>query len=250
MTKPAGPLYVAADPSRNGSQLASSVSAAIEDEIIGLGWPVGEVIGTEAELVARFGISSPVLRQAAGILESHQVARMRRGPGGGLVVTAPDERSISTSVALYLEFLRADPRLVSEARASVELACVELAAQRIRDDDVPRLRELVAAEPERGRKGEFDCLKEVHLAIAELSGNPVLALFSRMLMSLLSGRAGPRRGRRPGDHLEDLERAHEEHCGIVEALAGGDAALARLRMLRHLETARYDSPWWREPPST
>jgi DNA-binding FadR family transcriptional regulator len=108
----------------------------------------------------------------------------------------------------------------------------------------------VAAEPERGARGEFECLQEIHLAIADLSGNPVLALFTRMLMSLLSGRAGPRRGRRPGDHLTELARAHEDHSRIVEALAGGDAALARLRMLRHLETARFDSPWWREPPST
>ena len=191
------PLYLQADPGRNGSQLAASVSAAIEDEIIRLGWPVGAVIGTEADLVDRFGISSPVLRQAAGILESHQVAKMRRGPGGGLVVTVPDERAIGTSVALYLEYLRVDPRLVSEARASVELACVELAAQRVTPEDIPGLREIVAAEPERAVKSDFECLQDLHIAIADLSGNPVLALFLKMLMSLLRGRAHPTAGAAP-----------------------------------------------------
>ncbi|HEX4865116.1 MAG TPA: GntR family transcriptional regulator, partial [Acidimicrobiales bacterium] len=149
MSEVAEPLYVTVDRAREGSQLAATVSAAIEDEIIKLGWPVGKVIGTEAELIARFGISSPVLRQAAGILESRQVAKMRRGPGGGLVVTAPDERSIGSSVALYLEYLQVDPRLVSEARASVELACIQLAAERITEDDLPRLRHIVGGELER-----------------------------------------------------------------------------------------------------
>ena len=89
------------------------------------------------------------------------------------------------------------------------------------------------AEAERAAKGDFECLQDVHLAIADLSGNPVLALFLKMLMSLLSGRAIQRQGRRPGDHKAEFERAHADHLGMVEALAGGDAPLARLCMLRH-----------------
>jgi len=246
MAEVAGPLYVPVDRAREGSQLASSVSAAIEDEIIKLGWPVGRVIGTEAELIARFGISSPVLRQAAGILESRQVAKMRRGPGGGLVVTAPDERSIGSSVALYLEYLQVDPRLVSEARASLELACIQLAAERITEADVPRLRQIVAEETERAANGDLECLTDLHVAIGDLCGNPVLALFLKTMLSLLSVRAVQRGGRRPGDHDDDVARVHAEHLSIVEALVGGDGAIARLRMLRHLETNRYDGPWWRE----
>jgi DNA-binding FadR family transcriptional regulator len=218
--------------------------AALEEEIIRLGWPVGSVIGTEAGLLNRFGVSPPVLRQAVSILESRQVARMRRGPGGGLVVTAPDETSVGTSVTRYFEYLRVQPHLVSQARASIEIACVELAAEHIDDSDVPRLRQIVGAEPARLQDGDLPCLVDIHLAIGDLSGNPVLALFLRMLMALLSARAADGRDPRATQRTSHLNHLHQEHTGIVEALAAGDGALARLRMMRHLEHTSADSLWW------
>jgi DNA-binding FadR family transcriptional regulator len=244
-TEPVQPLYPALDPRRHGSNLAAAIVAAIEEEIVRRGWPVGSVIATEAELLARFDVSSPVLRQAVGILESHQIARMRRGPGGGLVVTAPDESSVGNSVALYLEYLRVRPELVSEARAAVEIACIELAAARITEADVPRLRAVVDAELELARRGDYDSLAEVHLVIGELSGNPVLSLFLKMLMSLLISRSTAERDEwRTTDLAATIEEDHQDHLLIVEALAAGDGALARLRLLRHLEHSRFDSAWW------
>jgi DNA-binding FadR family transcriptional regulator len=195
------------------------------------------VIATEAELLERFGVSSPVLRQAVGILEREQIAKMRRGPGGGLLVLAPDERAIGHAVTMFLEFLRVEPELVSEARTFIEIACVELAAPRIRESDVPALRALVAAEPEVPNPENRGCLVDIHVAIAELSGNPVLALFVKMLHRLLTERAMSV----PAPEGEDLaaayRRVHQEHLDLVEALAAGDASLARLRMVRHLEHA-------------
>jgi len=229
------PLYPALDPQRHGSKLAGPVAAAIEEEIVRLGWPVGAVVATEAELLNRFGVSPPVLRQAVGILESNQIARMRRGPGGGLVVTAPDETSVGAAVALYLEYLKVQPSLVGQARVAIEIACIEMAAQRITDDDVVVLRELVNAEPTRAEEGDFTCLLDVHLAIGELSGNPVLSLFLKMLTSLLVARSTKEGQDRSSQYSSNFDDEHRDHLGIVEALTAGDASLARLRMVRHLE---------------
>jgi DNA-binding FadR family transcriptional regulator len=247
-SEPVQPLYPALDPQRHGSNLAAAVVAAIEEEIVRRGWPVGTVIATEAELLERFDVSSPVMRQAVSILESNQIARMRRGPGGGLVVIAPDETSVGNSVALYLEYLRVRPELVSEARAAVEIACVELAAARIGEADVAPLRALVDAESERALRGDYDSLADIHLAIGELSGNPVLSLFQKMLTSLLISRSTAERDRwRTRDLTDLIEQDHRDHLAIVEALAAGDGAMARLRMVRHLEHSRYDSAWWQPP---
>jgi DNA-binding FadR family transcriptional regulator len=247
LSEPNRPLYPPIETRAQGSTLAATVVAELEEEIIRLGWPVGSVLGTEAGLLNRFGVSPPVLRQAVSILESRQVARMRRGPGGGLVVTAPDETSVGTSVTRYFEYLRVQPHLVSQARASIEIACVELAADQITEADVPGLRQLVRAEPARLQDGDLPCLVDVHLAIADLSGNPVLAIFLRMLMSLLTARAADGRDPRATRHSSHLNHLHEEHAGIVEALASGDGALARLRMIRHLEHTGADSSWWQTP---
>ena len=230
------PLYRPVDADRHTGNLASVVVRELEAEIVRRGWPVGTVIATEGELLERFGVSPPVLRQAVGILEREQIARMRRGPGGGLVVMAPDETSVGHAVTMFLEFLRVEPELVSEARTFIEIACVELAAQRIRESDVPALRAIVAAEPEVPTLENRTCLVDIHIAIAELSGNPVLALFVKMLHALLTERTTlplPL----DADLAAAYQRVHREHVDIVEALAAGDASLARLRMVRHLEHA-------------
>jgi DNA-binding FadR family transcriptional regulator len=74
---------------REGSKLAALTARRIEDEIIARRWPIGEVIGSEADLMARYEVSRAVLREAVRLVEHHGAARMRRGPSGGLVVQAP-----------------------------------------------------------------------------------------------------------------------------------------------------------------
>jgi DNA-binding FadR family transcriptional regulator len=69
-------------------------------------------------------------------------------------------------------------------------------------------------------------------------------LFLRMLMSLLSARAADGRDPRATQRSSHLNHLHQEHLAIVEALAAGDGALARLRMMRHLEHTGADSSWW------
>jgi DNA-binding FadR family transcriptional regulator len=247
LDEPVARIYAATGAGRRPATLATAVVAELEAEIVRRGWPVGTVIATEAELLDRFGVSPPVLRQAVGILEREQVARMRRGPGGGLLVLAPDESSVGNAVTMFLEYLRVAPELVSEARSAIEIACIELAAQRIGEDDIAPLRAIVAAEPEvptlENRRG----LVEVHLAIADLSGNPVLALFVRILHTLIEERAPTFPDPLDENLAAAYRRVHDEHAAIVEALAAGDASLARLRMVRHLEHATWLAREQRQP---
>src|SRR5579883_1276568 len=68
---------------------AARVAMLLEEQFIRDGWPVGSVYGREIELTEHFGVGRAVVREAARILEARGTARMRRGPHGGLVVTAP-----------------------------------------------------------------------------------------------------------------------------------------------------------------
>ena len=74
---------------RDNAKLAEHVAAQIRGDIIAKGWPVGQVLAAEPELIERYGVSRSVLREAVRIVEYLGVARMRQGPGGGLVVTTP-----------------------------------------------------------------------------------------------------------------------------------------------------------------
>src|SRR4051812_32028391 len=64
-------------------KLASVVAQRIEDDIVASGWPEGQVLGSETDLLERFGVSRAVVREAVRIIEHTGAARMRRGPGGG-----------------------------------------------------------------------------------------------------------------------------------------------------------------------
>jgi DNA-binding FadR family transcriptional regulator len=213
------------------SKLAENVARELEHEIIDSGWPVGKVLGSEAELLTRLGVSRAVLREAVRILEHHFVATMRRGPGGGLVVTAPDTSAAARATALTLEYQGASVRDLLEARSALELKSVELAASRIDEKGIALLRDTLASEAQSA--GGLDTLggrHDLHRAIAEITGNPAFVVFVEVLTRLTSHTmsVGPREPIvAPGAHI-----AHEK---IAEAVMRGDVALARHRMQSHLE---------------
>ena len=122
------------------SKLAAGVARRILTDVVDRGWPVGEVLGSQAELIERYGVSRAVSREAVQLVENQQVAHMRRGPGGGLVVTEPTVDAIIDAAVLYLH--RANTRLteVFEARIVFEevITQSELATGRLTDDDADR----------------------------------------------------------------------------------------------------------------
>ena len=52
---------------------------------------------------------------------------MRRGPGGGLIITAPSVDSIVDAVSIYLLYVHADVDELFEARVALESTAAELA---------------------------------------------------------------------------------------------------------------------------
>jgi DNA-binding FadR family transcriptional regulator len=215
----------------SGGSLAASVARQLADEIVVRGWPVGEVLGSERELTERMGVGRGVLREAVRIVEHHGIARMRRGPGGGLVVCAPQLDAVAEAISLFLRYEGTTRAQLFELRVTVELAAVAQAAARIDEQAAARIRACVAAERRRGYGDTLASARPhaLHVLIAELSGNPAMRLFARVLADLTSER---------GDVTVDARRAAAygaAHHGIAEALVAGDGALAQLRMRRHLE---------------
>src|SRR5882757_2948248 len=217
-------------------------------EVTGGGWAVGSVIGSEAALLDRFEVSRAVLREAVRLLEYHSVARMRRGPGGGLVVAEPDPSASIEAMALYLDFQGIEIDHLRAVREAVELACLDGVAERIGEPDVARRLRAVLHGTEADNPfgdsapehlGELSHL--LHVELAELAGNPVLALFLRILITLWArqGEVAVPDGAEP--LLETGGGITRAHQGIVDALLVGDGGLARHRMRRHLGVL---TEWW------
>ncbi len=209
------------------SKLAATVAARILADVMAEDWPVGEVFGSEAELLERYGVSRAVFREAVRLVENQQVARMRRGPGGGLVVTEPTVDAIIDAAVLY--FHRVDARLdeVFEARLALEQLVAGLASQRLDETGLFHLRALVDAES----RGEAKDHRALHTLLASATHNPALELFVDILnrVTLLYFRDSKALG------AGTLTESAHAHSRIVDAVISGDDGLARRRMRTHLE---------------
>src|SRR6202041_3802268 len=124
----------------SNAKRAAKVADLIIEDVMALGWPVGEVLGSETDLLERYQVSRAVFREAVRLVEHQQVARTRRGPGGGLVVTEPTVDAVIDAVVLYL--YRAEARLdeLFEARLVLEDIAIGLASARLEEQDLATLR--------------------------------------------------------------------------------------------------------------
>jgi len=217
----------------NGRKLAEVVAEQIEDDIVARGWPIGEVLGSEAELLDRYGVSRAVLREAVRIVEHHFVAAMRRGPGGGLVVTAPDIGAVVRAVALQLQFANIEPIHLYQTRATLERQCIRLASEKINREGILRLQQYMEREEQLVGDALTRHTHDFHILIAELTGNPALRLFVQIL-----GRLTGQQSARPASQAEAkrwVHAVHRTHQKIADAIIARDPDLAERRMLRHLE---------------
>src|SRR5215213_638103 len=174
---------------RNGAvepgvgKLAAQVARRIEAEVVARGWPVGESLGSEPELRVRHGVSRSVLREAVRLVEHHQVARMRRGPNGGLFVTVPDAGPAARAMVIYLEYVGTSVDDLMQARRLLEPLAAGLAAQHVTEDGIAVVRRTVDAETVTDEP-EDRTVETLHVVLGELSANPVLRLFIDVLVRL------------------------------------------------------------------
>ena len=215
-------------------KLASKIARDIEADIVRRGWATGESLGSEHSLQARFGVSRSVLREAVRLVEHHQVARMRRGPGGGLRICEPDAGPATRAVVIYLEYLGTTLSDLLNARLVLEPLAASLAAERIDETGIARLRAVLLAEEQ--WKPDLPAPRdEFHIALAEQSKNPVLQLFIDILMRLTTRYALQSRADSTREALEAVDHMHQHHSEIVAAVTAGDAARAKTLSERHVE---------------
>ena len=226
-----GSVVVLSQPG-NGKR-AEAVARRITQTVVTDGLQPGQLVGTEPELIEREGVSRAIFREAVRLLEHHQIARMRRGPGGGLFVFEPSAGAVTDVTAIYLA--RHGMRLadLAEVRTGVEVAIAGLAASRIGPGGVARLREALDREAKTPEEEQADVVHDLHAAVAGAAGNRVLELvalvFIRLSRIYQIERLAPRTRKQIS---AEVLRAHE---GIAAAIESGDRELARHRMRRHLD---------------
>ena len=107
----------------------------------------GELLGHEPELIERFGVSRPSLREALRILEAEGLITVVRGVRGGVRVHQPDHRHAARTAAVVQQSRHVSIADVCEARNIIEPAAVRRVVQgRGRKAAAKQLRALIAEQ--------------------------------------------------------------------------------------------------------
>jgi DNA-binding FadR family transcriptional regulator len=214
---------------------AARIARAIEDEVIAAGWPVGSMMGSETELMERYGVSRAVFREAIRLVEHHQVAVMRRGRSGGLKVIAPNAAAAVSAAVVYLEYTGTTVDDLLRVRSLLEPLAAAEAAKHVSEGDIPALRAAAEHQPAEPGAGQVPAAYgDLHVTLARLSGNPVLQLFVDVLAQLTDRYVKVRRTTKPEREASahEVERAHR---ALIDAVVAGDAVTAQHYMSVHLK---------------
>lgn len=229
--------------SRPAPKRAQEIAEAIGAEIVRLGWPVGQSLGTQDELRERHGVSRAVLREAFRLVESQGSAVMRRGGSGGLIVARPAPAAAASTLVTYLDIIGVTSEEVLEARLVLEAEMVAQATERLTAERAQSLRRLVdQLQAAKDRQAPSTELRNV---LAQTTQNTVLELFIQTLTQL----AGVRRKRfargvrfrdlYPDEFDADATRAADALSEATEHIIAGDVGEAQ-RILRQDMLTRHE----------
>lgn len=207
--------------------LASRTARALAD--LSLAAAPGDHLGAEDDLLRRFGISRPTLRQAAKMVERDRLISIRRGIKGGYFAARPDARDAIQSLARFLRLKGATLGDVIQVTRPVSEEAAVAAAGRRSEADVERLRTFAAAIDDHDTPRAL-IAAEVELArlIAGMCGNPVVELVMEIGYSFGLDERGSDLYADP----ERRERTRAMQRSLCHAIIDGDPDVARLMMNR------------------
>jgi GntR family transcriptional repressor for pyruvate dehydrogenase complex len=217
---------------------ARLVAETLRERILTREVPIGAHLPSAEALLEEFGVSRATLREALNVLESEGLVQLRRGPGGGAIVTAPDGLAIMRSLESLLRFQGTTVEQIMEVRLVVDPLAVRLAAEVADAEDLRR----IGASVERQRRREVlesheEWFREnlyYHWAIAAASHNPLVRVLSESLHNIVLTS-----GIQIDVKASERRRSSDDHAAIYELLAARDGDGAALRLQRHLERSLY-----------
>jgi len=198
--------------------------------------PPGSQLPSERELMTRWGVGRPAIREAMQALQQMGLIRISHGERARVILPTA-ETVIDQISGAMVQLLGSNPRGLDdlkEARLLFEVGLVRVATERATRDSLKDLRlALVAHREARGDPARFvACDMAFHRQIAAMSGNMLIAAVSRGMLDWVS------RFKRDLVSVRGAERITlEEHEKIYKAVAAGDADAAAAAMAEHLSRA-------------
>jgi len=186
----------------------------------------GDKLPPEMNLMEQFDVSRPVLREALSSLETLEIIT-RRPRGGTFVNDKVGSNPFKVMLALSINNVPA----IIEARMALELGLVTIAAEKISDAQLEKIKETIDSIQENADSDYGRLDKEFHRLIAQSANNPVV---EGMIDSLLITHEKT-------DSLityREPDITIEHHLAIYEALKNRNPFESFKQMYTHLSYVR------------
>ncbi len=222
-------------------RLYEDIASSLEQMIRDADFLPGDQLPSERELMVRFGVGRPAVREALFHLQKMGVVEVRSGERAR--VTRPTPKVVVASLAGAARHLLAEPdgvRQFQSARAFFEIGLVRHAAEHASEDD---LRDLAAAlEANRQTIHDIDRFERTdvafHFVLALIPRNPIFtALHEAIAAWLIEQR------RITLSYPGQNEVAYRAHAEIYQAIASRDADKSEQVMRSHL--GQVSDMYWR-----
>jgi DNA-binding FadR family transcriptional regulator len=207
----------------------------IQDAIMTGKLKPGDKLPAQRDLVEEFQTSRASLREALRVLEQKGLIEIKLGVNGGAVIKKIGTEQIAENFLLLMQNQNGTYSQLSEFREGVEGCTAALAAERASKDDINRLKELLAKARKHIENYEsewevfFQVDIEIHLALAEITRNPVyVAILQIIHFSILE------KQQLFFKDEQELTKNYRELCDIIDAVESGDGARARSTVQNHI----------------
>lgn len=197
----------------------------------------GDDMPSERELMERYGVGRPAIREAMQALAGKGLVEISQGERAKVLrITAESIfRQVDLPAKLMLSGSSDTLEHLKSARIFFERGMVREAAAKANTAQIAELHALL--DKQKQSLGDADAFidadMEFHQAIAQISGNPIFAAVSGAMLGWLKSYNTEMliwTGR------EDFTLA--EHAEIIHAIETGNADLAEKAMVKHLERSR------------
>jgi DNA-binding FadR family transcriptional regulator len=153
--------------------LADELAGILQQQISSGRYRTGDKLPIEPELMKQFGVGRSTVREAIKILANSGLLRVQQGVG-----TFVEEPGLGKE-AIDQRLQRADIRDLDEVRQLIEMKIAEKAATNRTEEDIQTIQLHLAARGQYAQEGQLEaCIQadiNFHIAIAEASGNDILA---------------------------------------------------------------------------